>query len=61
MDEEKIIEIIEQHCEIKEDRKYLACAEAFQIAKELKINVSIIGKLCNQQRIKVKSCQLGCF
>jgi hypothetical protein len=61
MDEKKILEIILKYVEIKADQKYLTCAEAFQIAEELNVNASIIGRLCDQEKIKLKSCQLGCF
>ncbi len=39
----------------------LPCATAFQIAKELKVTTKEIGETCNQLKIKVRSCQLGCF
>jgi hypothetical protein len=61
MDEKQILEVIFKYVEIKEDIKYLTCAKAFQIADELNVNASIIGRLCNQEKIKLKSCQLGCF
>ncbi len=39
----------------------LPCARAFQIAHDLKIPLHKIGDACNQLRIKVSRCQLGCF
>jgi hypothetical protein len=39
----------------------LPCATAFQIAKEMKVTTKEIGETCNQLKIKVRSCQLGCF
>jgi hypothetical protein len=39
----------------------LPCAVAFQIAKENKVTTKEIGEACNRLKIKVKSCQLGCF
>lgn len=39
----------------------LACAAAFQIAKELKVTPKEIGDACNRLQIKIRSCQLGCF
>jgi hypothetical protein len=39
----------------------LPCAVAFQIAKENKVTNKEIGEACNRLKIKVKSCQLGCF
>jgi hypothetical protein len=39
----------------------LPCATAFQIAKELNVTTKEIGEACNRLKIKVRSCQLGCF
>jgi hypothetical protein len=39
----------------------LPCGKAFQIAKELKVTPRDIGEACNRLKIKVRSCQLGCF
>jgi hypothetical protein len=39
----------------------LPCAKAFQIAKEFKVAPKDIGEACNRLKIKVRSCQLGCF
>lgn len=61
MDEKKIIEKLHNCCKIDGDKKILTCGMAFQIAKEMNIDISIIGKLCNSEKIKLSSCQLGCF
>jgi hypothetical protein len=39
----------------------LPCAVAFQIAKELKVTAKEIGEASNRLKIKVATCQLGCF
>ncbi|NLC71775.1 MAG: hypothetical protein GX751_10510 [Desulfuromonadaceae bacterium] len=39
----------------------LACAAAFRIAEEQKVSLGTIGRICNENDIKIKSCQLGCF
>jgi hypothetical protein len=61
MEEKKILEILNKYCVIKENRKYLTCAKVFEIAKELNVKVSVIGKICNQEKIKLNDCQIGCF
>ena len=61
MEEKRILEIIDKYCTIKDNKKYISCAIAFEIAKELNVNVSVIGKICNQEKIKLKNCQIGCF
>lgn len=43
------------------DRKSLACAKAFKLAKEFETDVIEIGRLCNQHNIRICKCQLGCF
>jgi hypothetical protein len=42
-------------------RKRLTCGEAFELAKEFKTEVADVGRICNQQNIKICKCQLGCF
>jgi len=42
-------------------RKRLTCAEAFELAKQFNVDVIEIGRICNQQKIKICKCQLGCF
>ena len=53
--------VLEKYCGMKNDRKIIVCSDAFKAAKELDISVEEIGQLCNENRIKVLSCQLGCF
>lgn len=39
----------------------LSCGKAHDLAKELDISLQEIGALCNELKIKIASCQLGCF
>jgi len=39
----------------------LPCAVAFRIAKDLKVAPKQVGDACNRLKIKISSCQLGCF
>ncbi len=39
----------------------LSCEQAHALAKELKVSLREIGELCNELKIKISSCQLGCF
>ena len=41
--------------------KKLACAEAFELARQFRIRPVEIGRICNQHDIKICKCQLGCF
>lgn len=39
----------------------LPCAVAFRIAKKLKVSPKQVGDAANRLKIKISSCQLGCF
>jgi hypothetical protein len=53
-------EIIAKLKEAAKDGK-IPCAMAFKIAKECSVSTKEIGNLLNQLKIKISSCQLGCF
>ena len=42
-------------------KKTLNCAEVFRLAEELRADVIQIGRICNEQDIRICNCQLGCF
>lgn len=44
-----------------EGKNKLTCSEALKIASELKVSPKEIGDYCNENKIKLHSCQLGCF
>lgn len=39
----------------------LPCAVAFKIAAKHKVSTRTIGDIANNLKIKISSCQLGCF
>jgi hypothetical protein len=39
----------------------LPCSRAFQLSVELDLSLREIGRFCNEEGIRVKNCQLGCF
>ena len=57
MDQESIIEVVRKAA--AENR--LSCERARELAEELNVPVSEIGRVCNVLKIKITSCQLGCF
>jgi len=57
MTQEKIVEAIRS--ETVDNR--LSCEKAHELSATLKISLQEIGVLCNELKIKVSSCQLGCF
>lgn len=41
--------------------KEIKCPQAFAIAKKAKVPIKAVGDYCNENKIKIRSCQLGCF
>jgi len=39
----------------------LTCAQAHALAKKLDVTLQELGALCNELKIKISACQLGCF
>ncbi|SHF19852.1 hypothetical protein [Desulforamulus putei] len=54
---EKIIEALKEAA--KEGR--LSCTAARKIASEFNVPPKVVGDLCNELKIKIKACELGCF
>jgi len=54
---EEIIEAI-QKAAVK---KRLSCEKAHEISRTLNVPLQEIGALCNDLKIKIMTCQLGCF
>lgn len=39
----------------------LSCEQAHDLGRELDVPLRDIGAICNELKIKVTACQLGCF
>lgn len=39
----------------------ISCSEARQLAEKLEIPYGEVGKACNEAKIKIFACELGCF
>ena len=39
----------------------LSCSDAHQLAEKLNIHPSEIGKACDEAKIRICACELGCF
>lgn len=39
----------------------LTCERAHDLARELNVSLREIGAVCNELKIKISACQLGCF
>ncbi len=57
MTKDKIIESIQAAA----TSNRLTCERAHDLAKELNVSLREIGELCNELKIKIAACQLGCF
>ena len=42
-------------------RGQLTCAQAFELVKKYDVKIVEIGRICNQNNIRICKCQLGCF
>jgi hypothetical protein len=42
-------------------RKKLSCAKAFRLAERFGAELPEIGRVCNDHKIRITKCQLGCF
>ena len=61
MDDQKLLSSVEEHTFETEDRRKLACSDAFKIAGELNVELIDIARVCNENNIRISKCQLGCF
>jgi len=43
------------------DEGGISCTSARKLADECGVSVREIGKLCDELKIKINSCELGCF
>jgi hypothetical protein len=57
MTREMIVEAIQTASE----NNRLSCEKAHELARDLNISLPEIGAICNELKIKIAACQLGCF
>ena len=39
----------------------IPCVEALELARRLGVSPRVLGDVANEEGIKIKACQLGCF
>ena len=61
MTKEELKKRILAEVEKKDDVLYLSCKKAHEISDDLDVSLGRIGKVCNEETVRIKSCQLGCF
>ena len=59
--QEELVQVVLDRSKMKDGRKTLTCTEAFQLAAETGVALIEIGRICNEQDIRLCRCQLGCF
>lgn len=57
MTRERLIEEIRRNAA----HNRLSCERAHELSKELGISLRELGELCNELKIKIVACELGCF
>ena len=58
---EELVNVVIEAAVETDGRKKLQCADAFRIAKRFDVGAGRIGRICNDNNIKICACQLGCF
>jgi len=61
MDKNKLEEAVKAKTTEKNGKLYIACNTAFGIAEKYNVAPIEIGNICNELKIKIMNCQLGCF
>jgi hypothetical protein len=59
--EENLISDVLKQAKMVDGQKRLTCAEAFELARQFQAPIIEVGRICNQQNVKICKCQLGCF
>jgi polyhydroxyalkanoate synthesis regulator phasin len=54
---EQLVNAVQQV--VKDGR--LSCEQAHELGRELGVPLRDIGAVCNELKIKITACQLGCF
>ena len=61
INEERISKAVSGATTEVEGRKTLSCSDALCIASELGVEPQAIGRICDENQVKIIKCQLGCF
>ncbi|UCD51898.1 MAG: hypothetical protein JSW27_04530 [Phycisphaerales bacterium] len=58
--QEKTRLVLEQVTET-DGKQTMPCAAAFRVHREHGIALAEIGRICNENGVRIRNCQLGCF
>jgi hypothetical protein len=59
--QEELTKTILERSQEVDGRRTLTCAQALSLAAELGVEPIRIGRICDQENIRLGCCQLGCF
>ncbi|UCG56052.1 MAG: hypothetical protein JSU70_14410 [Phycisphaerales bacterium] len=58
---EELTDVVVAVARESDGKRRLTCAEAFALARRFDAKVVEIGRICDEQKIRICKCQLGCF
>jgi hypothetical protein len=61
MDQNAIRTLVLQSAVERDGRKTLSCARAFEIHRQHGVPLADLGRICDENDIRIRACQLGCF
>ena len=56
-----LTEVVKRAAAERDGRLTLCCSDAFRIVAEHQATLADVGRICNENKIKIVQCQLGCF
>jgi len=61
MTDKELLEVIQTETYEEDGKTKLACPKAFKIAKQNPVTIRDVGRVCDENEIRLAKCQLGCF
>jgi hypothetical protein len=61
MDQDAIQKLVLEFAIERDGRKTISCARAFEMHRQYNVSLADIGRICDENDIRICACQLGCF
>ena len=61
MNSEELTKLVKEAAVEVDGKQKLSCAKILQLAEKHSVSPGEIGECCNQNKIKIFNCQIGCF
>jgi hypothetical protein len=61
MDQDAIRKLVLEFAVERDGRRTISCARAFEIHRQHDVPLADIGRICDENEIRICACQLGCF